>query len=152
MTAIYTKGRSKNYFQYFNISSNIASTCTLAIGNGRRFTRWAIVTSVTLKWLQRSQPKVMTPFSNFGHGIHFCYRHLQSTGNGLAAMNDFHFRDLEMTPSRSSKVKFFCGFWKSDIDFQIVFHSNHMLISHHQEDIGDFHIRDLEMTPKGQSR
>jgi hypothetical protein len=32
----------------------------------------------------------------------------------------------------------------------IVSHSNHMLISHHQEDIGDFHTRDLEMTPKGQ--
>ena len=32
-----------------------------------------------------------------------------------------------------------------------MFHSNHMLISHHQ-DIGDFHNRDLEMTHKGQSR
>ncbi len=29
-----------------------------------------------------------------------------------------------------------------------MFNSNHMLISHHQENIVDFHIRDLEMTPK----
>ncbi len=67
--------------------------------------------------------------------------------NRLDDTGHFHFRDLEMTFSKSSKVKF----WKVDIDFPIVFHSNHMLISHHQEDIGDFHIRDLEMTLKGQS-
>ena len=35
----------------------------------------------------------------------FCYRHLWPTGNGLAALGDFHFRDLEMTLQRSSKVK-----------------------------------------------
>ncbi len=39
------------------------------------------------------------------------------------------------------------GFWKSDIDFPYVFHINHMLISHQQEDIGDFHIRDLQNDP-----
>ncbi len=38
------------------------------------------------------------------------------------------------------------------MDFPIVFHSNHMLISHHEEDIDDFHIHDLEMPPKDQSR
>ena len=35
----------------------------------------------------------------------FCYWHLWPTGNGLAALGDFHVRDLEMTPQRSSKVK-----------------------------------------------
>ena len=39
-----------------------------------------------------------------------------------------------------------------DIDFSKVFHSNHMPISHRQEDIGDFHIRDLEMTLQGCSK
>ncbi len=72
--------------------------------------------------------------------------------NYLDDTGRFHFRDLAMTSSRSSKVKIFCGFWKSGIDFPIVFHSNQKLTSHHQEDIGDFHIRDLEMTHKGQSR
>ena len=55
-----------------------------------------------------------------------------------------------MTSSWSFEVKFLAGFWKSDINFPIVFHSNHMFISHHQEDISDSHIRDLEMTSKGQ--
>ncbi len=54
--------------------------------------------------------------------------------------------------SSTSSRDIFCGFWKSGIDFPLVFHSNRMLTSHHQDDIGDFHIRDLEMTPKGQSR
>ncbi len=36
---------------------------------------------------------------------------------------DFHFRDLAMTPSESSNVKFFCRFGKSDIEFPMVFHS-----------------------------
>ena len=38
----------------------------------------------------------------------------------------------------------FCGFWKSVIDFPIVFHNNEMPVWHRQEDIGDFHICDLE--------
>ena len=70
-----------------------------------------------------------------------------SIGNRLDDMSHFHLRDLEMTQSRSSEVKCFCGFWKPDIDFPIVFHSNYMLISHHSEDIGDF-----QSWPKGQSR
>ena len=57
----------------------------------------------------------------------------------------FHFRDPKVTSSRSN---FVCRFWKADMDFLIVFHSNHMLILHYQDDIDDFHIRDLEMTPK----
>ena len=65
---------------------------------------------------------------------------------------NFHFHDFEVTTSRSSEVKCFCGFLKSDINFPIVVHGNHMLISLHKEDIGDFHICDLEMTHKGQSR
>ena len=82
----------------------------------------------------------------------FVYMHPGPKSNRLDDTGHFHFRDLEMASSRSSKVKFVCRFWKADIDFPIVFHSNHMLVSHRQEDIGDFHIRDLEMTPKGQSR
>ena len=78
----------------------------------------------------------------------FVYWHPDPRSNRLDNTGHFHFRDLEITSSRSSKVKF----WKADIDFPIVFHSNHMLISHRQENIGDFHIRDFEMTPKGQSR
>ena len=53
--------------------------------------------------------------------------------------------------SSSSKV-IFCGFWKADIDFQKVFHSNHIFTSHRQEDIDDFHIHDIEMTSRGHSR
>ncbi len=84
----------------------------------------------------------------------FVHRHPGPRSNRLDDMGHFDFRDLEMTPSRSSKVKFFCVFWKSDINFPIVFHStgNHMLILYQQDDIGDFQIRDLEMTLKGQSR
>jgi len=70
--------------------------------------------------------------------------------NRLDGTGHFHFRDLEVV--KVTRGQFFCGFWKPDINFPLVFHSNHMLISHHQEDIGDFYIRDLEMTPKGQSR
>ncbi len=50
---------------------------------------------MTLKSHPRS--KVMTHFNEVGHGEHF-NRHLWPTGNSLAAMGDFHFRDLEMTP------------------------------------------------------
>ncbi len=78
--------------------------------------------------------------------------HTGPRSNRLDDMDHFDFRDHEMTPPRSSKVKLVCGFWKPEMNFPIVFHSNHMLISHRQEDIGDFHIRYLEMTPKGQSR
>ena len=35
----------------------------------------------------------------------FVNRHQYATGDGLPAMSDFHFRDLEMTPQRSSDVK-----------------------------------------------
>ena len=35
----------------------------------------------------------------------FVNRHQWPTGNGLAAMGDFHFRDLEMTTEMSSEVK-----------------------------------------------
>ena len=42
-----------------------------------------------------------------------------------------HIFDLEITPSRSSKVKCVHGFWRYDIVLKIVFHGNHMLISHH---------------------
>ncbi len=45
--------------------------------------------------------------------------------NRLDDTGHFHFRDLEMTSSRSSKVKF----RKADIDFPIVFHSNHTPVS-----------------------
>jgi hypothetical protein len=65
----------------------------------------------------------------------------------MAPILDFNFRHLEITSSGSSKVKFFCRFWKSDTDIPIVFHNNHKLISQRQEDIGDFQIRDFEMTP-----
>ncbi len=82
----------------------------------------------------------------------FVHKHPGPRNNRLDDTGHFRFRDLEMTPSRSSDAKFSCGFWKSDINFPIVFHSNHMLISHPQEDIGDFHIRNLEMTHKGKSR
>ena len=77
------------------------------------------------------------------------YRYSEPRSNRLDDTGHFHFRDLEVT-----RGQIFLRFWKSDINLPIVFHSrpNHMLISHHQEDIGDFYIRDLEMTPKGQSR
>ena len=50
--------------------------------------------------------------------------------------SDFRLSDLEIT--------LFCGFWKSDIDFPQMFHSNHMPVS---QDIGEFLIRDLQMLP-----
>ncbi len=68
--------------------------------------------------------------------------------NRLDDTGHIYLRDLE----RSYEVKFFFGFWKTDINFPLMFHRNHMLISHHQEDIGDFHTHDLVMTLKGQSR
>ncbi len=74
----------------------------------------------------------------------FVYMHPGPRNNRLDDTGYIHFRDFD----RSSEVNLF-GFWKTDINFPIVFCSNHMLISHHQEGIGDFHTRDLEMTPKG---
>jgi len=82
----------------------------------------------------------------------FVHRHPGPRSNRLNDTGHFHFRDIEVTLSWSSEVKLYCGFWRSDLNFPIVFHSNHMLISHHQEHIGNFHIRDFEMTPKGHSR
>ena len=35
----------------------------------------------------------------------FVNRHQYVIGDGLPAMSDFHFGDLEMTPQRSAKVK-----------------------------------------------
>ena len=35
----------------------------------------------------------------------FVNRHQYATGDGLPAISDFQFRDLEMTPQRSSEVK-----------------------------------------------
>ncbi len=78
----------------------------------------------------------------------FVHMHPGPRSNSSDDTGHIHFRDLE----RSSEVKFVCGFIKSDINLPIVFHSNHMLISHRQEDIGDFHTRAIVMTPKGQSR
>ena len=117
-------------------------------------TIWAIFTFVTLKWplkVHQGQRSRCT-YINWAKMNIFVYRHPGPRSNRLDDTGHFHFRDLEMTASRSSEVNFFCGFWKADIDFPIVFHSNHMLISHHEEVIGDFHIHDLEMTPEGQSR
>ena len=59
----------------------------------------------------------------------FVYRHPGPRSSRCEDLRQFHFRDLEMIRSRSSKVKFFCGFWKAHIDFPIVFHSN-MRLSH----------------------
>jgi len=78
----------------------------------------------------------------------FVHRHPGPRSNHLDDTGHFHFRDLEMTSSRSSKVKFFWRILKGRYRLPIVFHSNHMLISHHEEDIGDFHFLDLEMTLK----
>jgi hypothetical protein len=62
----------------------------------------------------------------------FVYRHPGPRSYRWDDTGPFHFRDLEMTSSRSSKVKFVCGFWKwkADIDFPIVSHSNHGSIKH----------------------
>jgi len=64
--------------------------------------------------------------------------HLEHRSNRQDDTGPFPLSWLEMISSRSSKVKCFCGFWKAHIDFPIVFHSNHMLISHHKEGISDF--------------
>ena len=39
----------------------------------------------------------------------FCYWHLLPTGNGLAAMGDFHFRDLEIVGSVQERT--ICNFF-----------------------------------------
>jgi len=63
----------------------------------------------------------------------FVYMHILLLGQVVTseyATLDFKFRDLDMTPSRSSKVTLFCGFRKSNIDIPKVFHTNHGSISH----------------------
>ena len=56
---------------------------------------------MTLKNHPRS--KVMTHFNLVGNGKHFLLL-APSMAYGLAATDDFHFCDLEMTPLGSSKV------------------------------------------------
>ncbi len=68
-------------------------------------------------------------FINWAMGNIFVHRHPGPRSNRLDDTGHFHFRDLEMTPSRSSEVKFVCGFWKADIDFPIVFHRNHAYLA-----------------------
>ena len=64
---------------------------------------------MTLKSHPRS--KVMTHFNQVGHAEHFVLpAPLAYTGNGLAAMGDFHFRDLEMTPLEVIQGQGHCGF------------------------------------------
>ncbi len=72
------------------------------------------------------------------------HMHLGSRSNRLDDTRHFHFRDLEMTSSRSSKVKFLCGFWKANIDFPIVSHSNHGSTSHRLATIHDCNRRQTD--------
>ena len=58
----------------------------------------------------------------------------------------FHFRDLKMTSSMSSKVNFL-RILEVRYRLSISVHSNIVLILHTQEHIGDYLIRYLEMTP-----
>ncbi len=44
-----------------------------------------------------SRSKLNVPFDRAVHGEHFVNKHPQATGDGLPAMDDFNFRDLEMT-------------------------------------------------------
>ncbi len=102
----------------------------------------------------QSRSKVKMHFCELGNMVNISvYRHHGpiTTDRTIRPIFTFVTLTIEMISLRSSKVKFFCGFWKSGIDFPLVFHSNPMLISHHQEDIGDCHIRD-QMTPEGHSR
>jgi hypothetical protein len=48
----------------------------------------------------------------------------------LTDMDDFHFRDHEITPWRSSEVKGHCGFRIIDIKFRLATASNSWSISH----------------------
>ena len=97
----------------------------------------------------QSRSKVKMHFYLLVNIIVFGTLGLEATVKTIRAT--FTFMILRWPLHGHPRSNFCCGLWKPDIDFPIVFH-NHMLISHHQEDIGDFHIRDLEMTPKGQSR
>ena len=59
----------------------------------------------------QSRSKVKMHFYQLGNDEHFCsYGHPGSRRNRLDDTGHFHFRDLEMTSSRSSEVKFLCGF------------------------------------------
>ncbi len=55
---------------------------------------------VTLKVYQGQRSRCT--FINWAMVNNFVYRHHGPRSNRLDAMLDFHFRDLEMTPSRSS--------------------------------------------------
>ncbi len=56
-------------------------------------------------------------------------------------------------PVKVIECQIVCEFWKSDINLPYEFHltTNHMSVSHHEEDIGDLHIRDFQATPNGHS-
>ncbi len=60
-------------------------------------------------------------------------------GKGLAALSDFHFRDLEMTPQRSSKVKVFADS-ESLLPFLLVSLSNYGSISHRLGATGNYNF------------
>ncbi len=53
------------------------------------------------------------------------------TGNRLRVISDSKFCDLEMTHQRLCKVKYFCIFCTSGVDFLLVFLCNHRSSSHH---------------------
>jgi len=59
-----------------------------------------------------SRSKSLRTFTKWAMVNIFVNRHQGPRSNGYDATLDFHFRDLEMTPSRSSGVKFFNGILK----------------------------------------
>ena len=60
----------------------------------------------------------------------FFHWHLWPTGNGLAAMGGFHFRDLEMTPLEVIQGQGQCGFRILGTEFLLMSLSNYGSVSH----------------------
>ena len=67
----------------------------------------------------------------------FCYRHLWPTGNSLATLGDFHFRDLEVT-LRGHPRSTHCGFRILATKILLMFLSNYGPISYRLGAAGDY--------------
>ena len=126
---------SQNCYICLLIFSRCLLVCTFQVFNHvvavhvniLRYYYYYSVSFVTLKWaleVNQGQRSRCTFISRAMVNI-FVYRHPGPRSNRWDDTGHFHFRDLEMASSRSSKVKLFCGFWKADIYFLIVSHSKH---------------------------
>jgi len=94
---------------------------------------------------------VKVAFNQPGNMNIFVNKHQYATGDGLPAMSDFNFRDLEMTLKSHPRSKVMTHLTKSAMGN--MFCSRHLWpTGNGLAAMGHFHFCDLEMTPQRSSK